>query len=114
MYVYMGGHSLLMFSRLTFLLSLFKALSASTNSRHSLLFSSKRFLTAYIAASMPDSSPAHVCSVSIPTACMMSSFSSPVIVLPMIHRKHSPTPTGLMLLFFFFSGISLHARRVDM
>jgi len=52
-----------MFSRLTFLLSLLKALSASTNSRHSLLSSSKLFLTACIAASMPDSSPAHVCCV---------------------------------------------------
>ena len=40
----MGGHSLLMFSRLTFLLSLLKALSASTNNRHSLLSSSKLFL----------------------------------------------------------------------
>ena len=74
----MGGHSLLMFSRLTFLLSWLKALSASTNSRHSLLSSSKLFLTACIAASMPECSPAHVCSV--PTACMMSSFSSLVIV----------------------------------
>jgi len=90
----MGGHSLLMFSRLTFLLSLLKALSASTNSRHSLLSSSKLFLTACIAAFMPDSSPAHVCTVC--TSCMMSSFSSPVIVLPMIRRRHSPTPTGLM------------------
>ena len=53
----MGGHSLLMFSRLTFLLSLLKALSVSTNSRHSLLSSLKLFLTACIAASMPDSSP---------------------------------------------------------
>jgi len=101
-----------MFSRLTFLLSLLKALSASTNSRHSLLSSLKLFLAACIAASVPDSSPAHVCSVS--TACMMSSFSSSVIVLLMIRCKHSPTPTGLMLLSFFFSGTSLHARRVDM
>ena len=45
-------------------------------------------------ASMPDSSPAHVCSV--PTACMMSSFS-PVIVLPMIRHKHdSPTHTSVI------------------
>jgi len=101
-----------MFSRLTFLLSLLKALSTSTNSRHSLLSSSKLFLTSCIAASMPDSSPAHVCSV--PTACVMSSFGSPVIVLPMIRHRHSPTPTGLMPLSFFFSGTSLHARRVDM
>jgi len=44
---------------------------------------------------------------------MMSSFSNPVIVLLMIHRKHSPTPTGLMPVSFFFRGTSLHARRVD-
>ena len=105
----MGVHSLLMFSRLTFLLSLL--LSISTNSRHSLLSSSKLFLTACIVASTPDSSLAHVCSV--PTAWMLSSFSSPVIVLPMIRRKHSPTPAGPMPLSFYLSGISLHTRRVD-
>ena len=44
------------------------------------------------AASMLDSSPALV--YSVPTACVMFSFSSPVIALPMIRRKHSPTPTG--------------------
>ena len=51
---------------------------------------------------MPDSTPAHVCSV--PAAQMMSSFRSPVIVLPMIRRRHSSTPTGLMPLSFFLSG----------
>ena len=45
---------------------------------------------------------------------MMSSFSSPVIVLSMICCRHSSTPTGLMPLSFFFSGISLHIRRVNM
>ena len=44
----------------------------------------------------------------------MSSFRSPVIVLLMIHLRHSPTPTGLMPLSIFLSGTSLHARRVDM
>ena len=62
--------------------------------------------------SIPDSSPAHVCSV--PTARMISSFRSHVIVLPMIRRKHLPIPTGLMPLSFFLSGTSLHARKVDM
>jgi len=74
----------------------------------------------------PDSSPAHVCSV--PTAWMMSSFSSPVIVLLitlfcvlivfevllMIRHRHSSAPTGLMPLSFFFTETSLHVRRVDM
>ena len=94
-------------SGLTFLLSLLKELSASTTSRHSLSSSSKLVLTAGIAASMPDSRPAHV--YSVPTAQMMSSFISPVIVLPMICRKHSPPPTGLTPLSFFFTGTSLHA-----
>ena len=61
---------------------------------------------------MPDSRPAHICGV--PTAWMMSSFGSPVIVLALIRRRHSPTATGLMLLSFFFRGISLHAGKIDM
>jgi len=48
--------------------------------------------------SMPDYSPAHVCSVF--TAWMMSSFSNLVIASPMIHCRHSPTPTGLMPCLF--------------
>ena len=54
---------------------------------------------------MPDSSPAHVCSV--PTACMMSSFSSPVIVLPMIRRRHSPTPVARRLAWVAISSASI-------
>ena len=100
------------FSRLTFLLTLLNAFSASPTSRHSLFLSWKLFLTEYIVASMPDYSPAHVCSV--PASRMMSSSSNLVIALPMICRGHSPTPTGLMPLSFFFSGTSLHARRADM
>ena len=53
----------------------------------------------------------HVSSVS--AAQMMPSVSSPVIVLPMIRRRHTPTP-GLMLLSFYFNGTSRHTRRVDM
>jgi len=59
---------------------------------------------------MPDSSPIHVCS--IPTV-QVSAFSSPVIVLPMIRRRHSLTLTGLVPMSSFFNGTSLHARRID-
>ena len=31
-----------------------------------------------------------------------------MFVLPMIRRRHSPTPIGLMQLSFFLSGTSLH------
>jgi len=71
-----------------------------------------KLLTECIAGYMPDFSVAHICSV--PAAQMLSSFNNIVIVLPMLWRRHSPTPTGLMPLSFFFSGTSLHARRVDM
>ena len=78
-----------------------------------MLFSSSYlFFTVCIAASMPDSCPAHTCRV--PTAWVMSSFGSPVNVLALIRRRHSPTATGLMLLSFFVSGTSLHAGKVDM
>jgi len=108
----MYGHSPLMFSRLIFLLSLLNALSAPTNNGHTLFSSWKLFFTECIAASMPDSRLAYV--NIIPAAQVVSSFNNLVIVLLMFWRRNSPAPTGLMTLSFFFSGTSLHVRRVDM
>jgi len=107
-----GGHSLLMCSSLTFLLSLLKALSASTNSRYSLLSSGITFPYCMYCCFYAWFQ-SRTC-LQWSTARLMASFSSPVIVLPMIRFRHSPTPTGVMLLVFFLSGTSLHARRADM
>jgi len=91
----MGGHSLLIFSRSTFLLRLLNALCASTNSRHS-LFPLRNFSLQHVLLLLCQIPVQHMYVVSDPAARMMSSFSSPVIVLPMIRRKHLPTPTGIM------------------
>jgi len=85
----MGGHSLLMFSRLTFLLNLLKALSASISSRHSLLSSSKLFLTTYIAAEgLVYNSPS-------PTSRVMMSLMTSSIEVGGERRSHNKFGDGV-------------------